>query len=473
VLAQIRAANGLSRNKRESQSGIGVYANFILKGPDVAMAFRCLSFLVLIGIANADAAQELDRSLDRPKSTEQTSDAVRRESQLVISVVLSGAQHVSRVECITIADPLEKYTLLRLPQVCDEIELGESHRPRLASAIKRADDVRREMLQRMWGASSAQARSDLQDWFGEQQAAVIQTVSGLLVPGQEKRLGQIRHRTSLRLNGWPDFIRRCQNEGLIDWELSPGELADLAESASQLKEVVLAETKQLHAELLEELFHELEESQVESIKRIANKLTEATGALDLFRLHLNPDAKIEDRDLAENAAAAESVLKRIRQPVFYIFDPDGSLVRPKTGSLDNFNVPLRSDRIEWYADLFESLCFGDLGRQLGISDSQSDQVFDSLQELSAFRERASQFLEKSQNPLLDSENLMDMQSHVQEKIQLEMDGLFSEDQLKRLEVIVDLADLVRIGLLPSLLEGRLNSISLPRKRRSDRGSTAA
>lgn len=98
---------------------------------------------------------------------------------------------------------------------------------------------------------------------------------------------------------------------------------------------------------------------------------------------------------------------------------------------------------------------GNLGRQIGINDSQSERIFELMQDVSSFRDWAGQFLEKSENPLIDSENLLDMQNAVQSKIEPALGELLSKDQLKALEVYVDFADLAKFGLLPNLLEGRI------------------
>jgi hypothetical protein len=419
-----------------------------------AISVCLLLFFIGHRVASALPAQELNKVLDRDESPTPTG-SVRVESQLVISLILDGSCHVGRVNCISVTDPMGNYSLLRQAHVCDEIRLRKSARRELDFTIETADRTRHEMLQRMWGASSAQKRTKADDWFREQEKNTKDLLAKLLSANQKKRLEEIRQRTILRLNGWPEYIRRSHKAGLIDWELSDAEVANLATAASDLKEEAISAAKQLHSDLLGELFDELDEGQVKSIREFAFKLTESTGALDLFREQLKIEKITDDLGAYENAGSAESLFKRIRRPVFFTLGEDGGLERFRVGSPNNFMVPLRSDQIEWYADLLDSLYVGNLGREIGINDSQSERIFELMQDVSSFRDWAGQFLEKSENPLIDSENLLDMQNAVQSKIEPALGELLSKDQLKALEVYVDFADLAKFGLLPNLLEGRI------------------
>lgn len=155
-----------------------------------AISVCLLFFFIGHRVASAVSAQELDKVLD-PDETPTPTGSVRVESQLVISLILDGSCHVGRVNCISVTDPMGNYSLLRQAHVCDEIRLRESARRELDFAIETADRTRREMLQRMWGASSAQKRTEADDWFREQEKNTNDLLAKLLSANQKKRLEEI------------------------------------------------------------------------------------------------------------------------------------------------------------------------------------------------------------------------------------------------------------------------------------------
>lgn len=373
------------------------------------------------------------------------SDLLRSEKENVIYLQSDGSTWIEEAQCLTVADPLREWSVLRIDVVLHNLQLSEASKQQVNDVIRDADALRAELSNRL---SNSQFDSDaVREWLFESSAPLHQQLGELLDQEQQVRLLEVRRQVLLRKIGLRKFIEAMRREGAIEWVLTSEELDQLRATAVSKQEQLEKDAAKLYDESKNRFFVAIPDN----LKSIAEVVL-SKPSLDILHLHLQkPRHQLWKEDKME--ADLQSVLRMLWNSVPYCVNENGELKRLDGNS---FKVVLSGPAFGLMEGFLQSLLSGDLGPQL--DGKQKAWVVDTLLRASELNSKFQKDVASSQHVLLDFQSHTMMQHSLAQECSRELEGILTEAQKDQIVEQFALIEMQQFGLRAAVTEGLLGKM---------------